>query len=171
MWTEEELEELRKHAEEVMKSDKEAGAHLMHAYLGLKGTTNAISKAADEQGSLGKDFEFTVDSCHDLTDEQIGVLTHKECDAIVKILKYDDPVTKKVYERLNDIKMDESLDYSAGDLTVGKLRDLIKDFDDNDIVEIFDVYVESSHSPIGTYIPKRFDTHGHRRLIIEIDSD
>ena len=120
---------------------------------------------------LGEDFEFTKESCKSLKEEQIKKLSLKECHEIESTLDYKDPMMDMVYARMQEIKMLKTLEYSAGNLTVGKLMDLLKVLKPDDIVEIYDVYSESSFWPRGCHIPNILDFKGNKRLIIKIDTD
>lgn len=87
MWTKEELEELRQHAEEVMKKDPDAGLALQRAYSGLSSTWSDDHDAATGfnctrfedtlfEDTLGEDFDYDDPTAiYALTDDQIKKLS------------------------------------------------------------------------------------------------
>ena len=125
----------------------------------------------DNERFLEEDFKFTKESCKSLKEEQIKKLSLRECHEIESILDYKDPMMDMVYARMQEIKMLKTLEYSAGNLTVGKLMDLLRVLKPDDIVEIYDTYSESSFWPRDCHVPNILDLNGHKRLIIEIDTD
>ena len=178
MWTKEELEELRQHAEDVMKKDPDAGLALQRAYSGLSSTWNDDPDAATGfncirfEDTLGEDFDYDDHTAiYALTDDQIKKLSPTECDEIEFSLDYSDPFMDKVYARKREIAMLKSFEYTAGKFTVGELRELIKDLDSDDIVEIYDEYNETSYDPRNTTVPAIKDLNGHKRLVFVIDTD
>lgn len=174
MWTKEELEELRQHAEEVMKKDPDAGRHLMQQYMGYSATSceEPVLKRIEFPRSLGEDFDFDDHrAIYALTDDQIKKLSPEECDEIEMSLDYSDPFMTKVFERMREIEMLKSFGYTAGKFTVGQLRELIKDLDSDDIVEIYDEYNETSYEPLSVTVPGITDLNGRKRLVFTIDTD
>jgi len=113
----------------------------------------------------------TKEDCKTLTDEQIANLTMSECREIEHILGYSDPFMDKIYHRMRQLKAYESMNYNVGDFTVGKLRKLLDGLADNDIVNIYDVYTETSHIPDEVYVSADKDSKGRKHLFIQIDTD
>jgi len=113
----------------------------------------------------------TEEDCKTLTDEQIANLTMSECHEIERILGYRDPFMDKIYDRMRRLKAYESMNYNVGDLTVSKLRKFLDGLDDNDIINIYDTYMETSHTPNEVYVSVDKDLKGRKHLFIQIDTD
>ena len=124
-----------------------------------------------EEGVLKEESEYTKEFFNAMTDEQIKKLTLLECNIAIDVMDYHDPKFDKFCERASELKALQTYEYSAGSLTVAKIKELISDLNDTDVIEIYDTYTESCHRPTEVYSPEILDKDNHRRLIITIDTD
>ena len=112
----------------------------------------------------------TKEQCLGLTDEQINKLTGDECKDALSLLHYDDPIYEKICMRLHRTKAMKHMDCKC-DLTIGKIRDLIKDLNDDDLFEIYDIYNETSFEPYETFVSEEKDKNGKSHVFLMLDTD
>lgn len=108
-----------------------------------------------------------------LTDQEIESMTFEECDAAIDCLRpcYNEPVFEKLCTQRHRTMALRDLDYSGNEITVGTIRELIKDMKDTDVVRIYDAYNETSIDPFDVFKSAKADNKGRIHLIFMIDTD
>lgn len=108
-----------------------------------------------------------------LTDKQIESMTLEECDAAIDSLRpcYNEPVFEKLCTQRHRILALLDLNCSGNEVTVGAIKELIKDMKDTDVVQIYDTYNETSVEPFDVFKSTKADIKGRTHLIFMIDTD
>ena len=116
---------------------------------------------------------MTKEKCLALTDQEIESMTFEECDAAIDCLHrcYEEPVFEKICKQRHRTLALMDLDCSGNEITVGAIKELIKDMKDTDVVQIYDTYNETSIDPFDVFKSPEADKKGRTHLIFMIDTD
>lgn len=108
-----------------------------------------------------------------LTDQEIESMTFEKCDAAIDCLRscYDEPVYEKICTQRHRTMALMDLDYSGNEITVGAIKELIKDMKDTDAIQIYDTYNETSIDPFDVFKTVKADNKGRTHIIFMINTD
>ena len=108
-----------------------------------------------------------------LTDQEIESMTLEECDTAIDSLRpcYNEPVFEKLCTQRHRILALRDLNYSGNEITVGTIRELIKNMKDTDVVQIYDAYNETSVEPFDVFKSTKADNKERIHLVFMIDTD
>jgi len=105
-----------------------------------------------------------------LTDEQIATLTEEECNEALEYFDYDDEFYEKLCTQMHKARAIEQMNY-FNPVTVGQMREWMKDLNDDDIVQLYDTYNETGYDPFEVFVPAQKDKDGKSHIIFMIDTD
>ena len=112
----------------------------------------------------------TKEQCLALTDEQINKLTGDECEDALDLLHYNDSIYEKICMRLHRTRAIRCMNCKCN-LTIGKIRDLIKDLNDDDFLEIYDTYNETTFEPDEMFVSEEKDENGKSHVFLMLNTD